>query len=162
MVERGGDPADPVLVPSIASLLAQYRDRTGASYDDMERSLGGAISRGRLQQLVTTTPKNFPDPDNVQHLADLLHVSVTTILEAFAVSLGLTVEQRRPLLAISLPPGTDNLTDRDRMSIIGIVRQLVEARQAATAPEPDLSAVQGVRLAEDPVEHTRADTRNGR
>lgn len=146
MVERNDDPADPVLVPSIAALLAQYRDRTGASYDDMERSLGGAISRGRLQQYVTKPPKGFPDPENIQHLADLLHVSVTTILEAFAVSLGLTVEDRRPLLAISLPPGTDNLTDRDRAAIIGVVRQLVEARR--DVPTPDLDRVEGLRLAE--------------
>lgn len=156
MVERGGPSADPAHVPSIAALLTQYRDRTGASYEDMERSLNKAISRGRLQQLATTPQKNFPDPTTVRHLSDLLQVSVTTVLEGFAVSFGLQVEDRS-LLALTLPPGTDVLSDRDRAAILAVIRQLVEARRPPTGP-PDLRTAGGVYLAED-VETTDEATR---
>jgi hypothetical protein len=162
MVERGGKDADPAHVPTIAALLNQYRDRTGASYDDMSRSIGEAMSGGRLHQLATKPPKNFPDPENVRHLADLLNVSITTILESFAVSLGLDVEQRRPLLAITLPPGTDNLTTGDVAAVRAVIGQLVEARRA-TAPEtPDLSRVEGMRLAEPDEPNATADSQTTR
>lgn len=149
MVERGGPDADPAHVPSIAELLAQYKDRTGASYEDMARSIGEAVSGGRLHQLATKPQRNFPDPETIRHLSDLLHVSVTTVLEAFAVSFGLRVEDR-PLLALTLPPGTDVLTDRDRAAILAVIRQFVEARRPAPDPTPpDLATVEGLRLAED-------------
>lgn len=146
MVERGGEGVDPAHVPSIASLLAQYRDQTGASYDDMSRSIGEAISGGRLHQIATKPVKNFPDPENVRHLADLLNVSITTILEAFAVSLGLDVEQRRPLLAITLPPGTDNLTAGDVTAVRSVILQLVDARRVAARSVPDFDKLEGLRL----------------
>lgn len=134
-------------MPTISGLLLQYRDRTGASYDDMSRAIGEAISGGRLHQLATEPPSSFPrNPATVQHLADLLQVSVTTVLEAFAVSLGLRIDDRS-LLSITLPPGTDNLTDRDRAAVLAVIRQLVEARRAEP-PRPDLSRVAGLRLAE--------------
>lgn len=148
MVERSGDDADPASVPSIAALLQQYRDRTGASYEDMSKAVGGAISDGRLQQLVKNPVKGFPDPGTIRHLAELLHVSITTVLESFAVSLGLDVEQSRPLLAITLPPGTDDLTDRDRAAILAVVRQLLDARRQAVHPEPDVATLDAMRLAE--------------
>lgn len=160
MVERGGKDADPAHVPSIAALLNQYRDRTGASYEDMERSLDRAITRGRLQQLATKPPDGFPKPDSVRHLAELLNVSITAILEAFAVSLGLDVEQRRPLLAITLPPGTDNLTSQDVAAVRAIIGQLVEARRSAT-PILDLDSVEGVRL-EEPEVGSNSDTQTKR
>lgn len=163
MVDRSGADADPAHVPSIAALLNQYRDRTGASYDAMSRSIGEAISGGRLHQIATKPQKNFPDPDSVRHLANLLNVSITTVLEAFAVSLGLDVEQRRPLLAITLPPGTDNLTAGDVAAVRSVILQLVEARRAVAASAPDMDAVQGIRLAEDDsIAYNPADTRNGR
>lgn len=134
-------------MPSIAALLTQYRDMTGASYDDMSDSIGGAISGGRLQQIVKKPVRNFPDPDNARHLAELLNVSITTVLEAYAVSLGLDVDQRRSLLSMTLPPGTDNLTATDVAAVRAVISQLVEARRAMHIPMPGASA-QGLRVAE--------------
>lgn len=161
MVDRSSPDADPAHVPSIAALLTQYRDRTGASYDAMSLSIGKAISSGRLHQIATTPQKNFPDPDNVRHLADLLNVSITTVLEAFAVSLGLDVEQRRPLLAVTLPPGTDNLTVGDVAAVRAVISQLVESRRAASQPVPDMDRVQGVRLDEPSTLQPHDSPRNG-
>jgi hypothetical protein len=153
---------DPVHVPSIAALLTDYRDRTGASYEDMSKAIGGVVSDGRLHQLATKTPSSFPrEPSTITGLADLLQVPVTTILNAFAVSLGLTVASSGSMLAISLPPGTDNLTPEDVQAIRGVVRQMVRARQAATPPL-DLDEVEGVRLAEHDNSDAGADTQTKR
>lgn len=153
MVEASGASGEPHAVPTtIAALLAEYRDRTGASYDEMSRSVSRAITPAWFQKLTTEPPKAFPrDPQTVQQLADLLQVQVPTILNAFAVSLGLDVPERQPLLAITLPPGTDKLTDRDRAAVRAMVSQLVEARRAAEHPvePPDFAEVEGLRLADE-------------
>lgn len=139
-------------MPTISELLVQYRDRTGASYDEMSRSVQGAITSAWFHKLTTSAPRSFPrDSATVQQLADLLQVSVTTILEAFAVSLGLPVAQSKSLLLLTLPPGTDTLEPADVDAIRAVIRQLVAARNSTppTPPEPDFSKpVPGVRLAE--------------
>ena len=162
MVDDSGDGLDALAVPTIAELLAQYRDRTGASYDDMSRSVNGEITSAWMHKLTTAPPKSFPrDAGTIRRLADLLQVPITTILNAFAVSLGLPIEQRGSSLSVSLPPGTDVLEARDVEAIRSIVRQLVAARQAATPrppsgpatepiPRPDMSKVENIRLAEEP------------
>ena len=157
-------------MPTIADLLLEYRRLTGASYEDMSRSVNGEITTARMHKLATERPKSFPrDAQTVQHLADLLQVSVATIVLAFAASLGLPVSQEGSHLAITLPPGTDNLEPDDVAAIRAIVARLVEARSAAAhnpaggqlldlarPPTPDLSRVaarrgdsEGRRLRED-------------
>jgi hypothetical protein len=138
-------------VPTISELLAQYRDRTGASYDEMSRSVHGAITSAWFHKLTTSPPKSFPrDAATVQQLAELLQVSITTILEAFAASLGLPVAQTKPLLVVTMPPGTDVLEPADVDAIRAVIRQLVAARHSPPPepPQPDLSKVEGLRLAE--------------
>jgi hypothetical protein len=164
MVERRGTPGDSPPVPTIAELLVQYRDRTGASYDEMSRSVNGEITTAWFHRLTTQPPKSFPrDADTVQALADLLQVPVTTIVLAFAASLGLPVTQSSSMLLMTLPPGTDNLQPADVDAIRAVVRQLVEARRVVTTPVPDLNRVEGVRLSEDlsTTLHPK-DVRNGK
>jgi hypothetical protein len=164
MVERRSGHGDSPPVPTISELLAQYRDRTGASYDEMSRSVNGEITTAWFHKLTTQPPKSFPrDADTVQALADLLQVPVATIVLAFASSLGLPVTQSSSMLLLTLPPGTDNLQPADVAAIRAIVRQLVEARRAVSLPEPDLSRVEGLRIEEestsvsDPVTNGRND-----
>lgn len=155
MVEGSGAGGDSSGVPTIAELLTSYRDRTGSpSYDVMARKVRNEIASSRLHQLHTQAPRNFPDPRTIEVLAELLEVSVTTIVLSCAASLGIRVRDSLPLLALSLPPGTDNLTDEDRDSILAVTRQLVSARRPVPPgegepPEPDLSKVQGMRLSEE-------------
>lgn len=151
MVEQSGAPGDSPLVPTISELLKQYRDRTGASYEVMSRSVNGEITTAWFHKLTTEPPKSFPrDAGTVQALADILQVSVATIVLAFAASLGLPVTQTSSMLSMTLPPGADSLQPADVDAIRAVVRQLVEARRAQNRPAPDMGKVHGVRLADDP------------
>jgi hypothetical protein len=150
---QGAESSD---VPTIASLLTAYRDRTGASYEEMSRRSGHVLSVARLQQLATTPPREFPKKTRtVAALAILLEVPESTIVLGFARSLGIPIRSTMPTLAVSLPPGTDDLMPEDRDAILAVVRQLVAARSAARPPEPpapiggpDLPKTQGWRLSE--------------
>lgn len=132
MVEHGGAGGDSRSVPTIAELLLEYRDRTGASYEDMSRAVNREITTGRMHKLATAPPDGFPRPRTIELLSDLLQVSVSTTVLAFASGLGLQIPDRQPLLAITMPPGTEQLTDRDRSAVRAMIGQLVEARRAAT------------------------------
>lgn len=99
---------------------------------EMSRRSGNALTVARLQQLATTPPREFPkQARTVEALASLLEVPVATIVLSFASSLGLAVHGSSPILAVSLPPGTDNLTPEDRDAILAVTRQLVAARRHA-------------------------------
>ncbi len=156
MVERGGSEPHSSGVPTIAELLLAYRDRTGASYAEMARKVGDELTPARMHQLTTEPPKQFPKlPRTVALLADMLEVPVTTVVLAFAAGLGIPVNSSDSLLALTLPPGTDDLTGEDRNAIVAVTRQLLDARKAARAvpehrgelidlarpPAPDLSRV---------------------
>lgn len=162
MVERNGGGGDSPSVPTIADLLIEYRRRTGASYDDMSKAVHGEITTAWFHKLTTQPPKSFPrDAATVAHLADLLQVSVTTVLVAFAVALGLPVESSGSHLAITLPPGSDVLDSRDVEAVRSVIRQLVDARRMAAPPVPDLAVAEGMRLATDDLAaRRRADTPN--
>jgi len=140
LVEHNGRGQDSLLVPTIAQLLTDYRDRTNASYDDMSATIGGGITGAWLQVLATKQAKSFPTKGKtVELLADLLEVSTATIVLAFAASIGLPVEQRGSHLSISLPPGTEDLEPADVEAVRSVIRQLVQARKAVAAV-PDAAA----------------------
>lgn len=148
MVERRSNVSDASAVPTIAELLTAYRDRTGASYEDMARKVGDEINKSTMHKLTTRPPDQFPKlPRTVELLAQLLEVPVTTIVLAFAAGLGLPVSRAGSLLAETLPPGTDSLTPEDREAVRAVTKALVDARRQAP-PAPDLSRVEGLRLAE--------------
>jgi hypothetical protein len=118
-------------VPTIAELLTAYRDRTGASYEEMARKVGDEINRSRMHQLVTAPPKEFPKrARTIELLAQLLEVPVTTVVLAFAAGLGIPVSTEQSRLALLLPARTDDLlTDEDRDAIIAMTRSLMAAHR---------------------------------
>jgi hypothetical protein len=158
VVEHNGGTSDSPDVPTIAELLLNYRDRTGASYGDMSKQVNGALSTQRIQQLTTAPPKEFPKRQRtIELFAELLQLPISTIVLAYAAGLGLPVKQAGSLLAISLPPGTDNLTDRDQAAILSVTRQLIEARR-----EADQAGGQVVNLARPPApDFSRIAARRG-
>lgn len=148
MVDASGRGVDASDVPTIASLLSAYKDSTGASYEEMYRRSGRVLSVARLQQLATAPPREFPKKTRtVEALATLLKVPQSTIVLAFAQSLGIAVTTGMSTLAVHLPPGTEALTDRDRDAILAVIRQLVDARNDPPTG-PAESRLQGLRLAE--------------
>lgn len=81
----------------------------------------------------------------MQAVADTLRLPVTTIREWAAVARG----ENEPFV---LPPEANRLTRKDRDAVLAVVRQLAAARAEAEEdpgpPQPDLSRVEGMRLAE--------------
>ncbi|MCW2902894.1 MAG: hypothetical protein JWO67_5159 [Streptosporangiaceae bacterium] len=136
-------------MPTIAELLQAYMDSTGDSLRDIQRRSNGVLTSQNVAKIRTVPRKAFPDPRTAEALSDLLQVSVTTIVLAYAASLGLPVVQGGSTLETMLPPGTDSLTPEDRDAIRAITRQLIDARREdARPPAPDLSRAEDFRLAE--------------
>lgn len=151
-------PLQPQDVPSLRDLIQSHADRTGES----RRALGdrSKIAHQTLGTWHAGTIKTFPDPETIQAFADATHYTVQTVLLAAAKTVGLHVSHVGTQLTNSLPPGTDTLSPEDVDAIRAVVRQLVQARTAATPPKPDFSRVQGIRFTEEEPE-VQAPIRNG-
>lgn len=134
---------------TLRDLIQQHMDRSGES----RRALGArsGLAHQTLGYWWDGTIKTFPDPETLQAFADATHTSVQTVLLAAARTVGLSIGAA-PELAAMLPPGTDNLTQRDRDAILAVIRALVEARRPVSpppvsgVPQPDYE--QGLRLEE--------------
>lgn len=113
-------------------------DARGASYPDLARRTGNAISHQALHKLVTEPRKAFPDPKTLQVLSELLDLPVATIVLACARSLGLAVRQAGTELDVVLPPGTETLTGEDREAIRVVTRALIDARRSSASPVREL------------------------
>lgn len=141
---------DPSVVPTLRDLIERHSDRTGES----RRALGArsGIAHQTLGYWFEGTIQTFPDPDTMRKFAAGTGYTEQTVLLAAAMTVGLRVTQTGSQLTNSLPPGTDTLVPEDVDAIRGIVKQLVDARQQQSEPPPvpDLSKVEGIRLAEDP------------
>ena len=127
------EPTQSASVPTIQQLLLEHRDRTGDSYDDMAKKVDDSITRQRLQQLATRGPARMAyDSKAIHALAKLLGIDTTTVVLAYAQSLGLPVERTGSTLAHLLPNGVDVLTREDMDAVLHMVRQMVAVRQAAS------------------------------
>lgn len=144
-------------MPTIAELITAHMDSTGASLGDLSRKSGDVLSVQNLSKIVTKPQRAFPKLQTARALSDALQVSITTIVLAYAASLGLPVKQSGSALEVMLPPGTDALTPEDRDAIRAITRALIDARREGRQPEPDLSHVEGLRLSEPDAQHEFAD-----
>lgn len=115
---------EPVL--TLQALIRARMDERGWSYADLERRSDGALTKGRWQQLGSgTRMAQFPEPSNLQTMADVLEVEVTTVILCAAQTLGLDARRRGPDLAQLLPAGTDRLSERMRDAILTVIRAAV-------------------------------------
>jgi len=144
------DKADPQRVLTLRDLIQRHIDSTGES----RRGLGdrSGVAHQTLGYWWNGSIKTFPDPETLQAFADATHTPIETVLLAAARTIGLPVHGV-PELAAMLPPGTDNLSARDRDAVLAVIRALVEARRPVRSRRegpPDLSDpdVQGLRLDE--------------
>lgn len=143
--------ADPHAVPTLRDLIRRHMDRTGDSGRHMDKLSG--VNRQTLSNWMAGNITEFPNPEQLRRFAAYTGYSEQTVVLAAAATIGLRVAEVGGRLVNSLPPGTDNLSVEDIDAVRAIVRQLVDARRSG-APTPELSKVQGLRLAEDaPTNH---------
>lgn len=106
------------------------------SYDDLERACGKALTSQRLQQIATTTPKEFPKPSNIRAIARALGVREAVVLMAAAESLGLDVSRELPKLVQVLPAAASNLSDEEVAAIAHVIRAFKTERSEGHAGSP--------------------------
>lgn len=131
-----GDQVPTDQVPTLSALIAARRRATGWSYRDLERESGGRLTSGRWQQLGAGRPSGGGQPparfplerDSIIAVAEVLGVSVTTVLLAAGASMDLDVRIDQPLMTQLFPRGTDLLTPRTQDAIVALVRAVVADR----------------------------------
>jgi lambda repressor-like predicted transcriptional regulator len=129
--------------PTLRRLIRSRMDERGWSYADLERESGGALSRGRWQQLGSADAQHkFPHPESLRVIAQVLEVDVTSVVLAAARAVGLPVPAQTGDFADRLPAGTERLSLPMRDAILGVVRAAV----AATAAGPAARETDGVTL----------------
>lgn len=137
---------DPHAVPTLRELIQRHVDRTGQSMRQIGD--GSGVRHQTLSKWAAGEITEFPEPERLRRFAHYTGYPEQTVVLAAAATVGLRVAAVGGQLVNSLPPGTDSLSVEDVDAIRSIVRQLVDARRSAVEPAPDLSRVQGLRLAE--------------
>lgn len=98
------------------------------TYEQLAKDCGGVPSKARLYTFVRDPIKNFPAPDSIQGLAKGLGVTEFDIVQACAVSIGLWSEKNKQP-GISLPEGSETLTQTQKTFVVGLVREFMAANQ---------------------------------
>lgn len=134
-------------MPTLRDLIERHTSRTG----DSQRALGDRanMSHQTFTAWMKGTIKTIPDPDTIRAFARATTYSEHAVLLAAARTVGLRVSESGTPLINSLPPGTDILDAGDVDAIRAVVRQLIDARQAANPPAPDMATAQDISLEED-------------
>lgn len=123
--------ARKVVGVNLSELIDTHRG--GRSYTELSRDCGGSPTDKRLQQMVRTQIKNFPDPVTVVALAKGLRVSQSAIVLASAESLGLDVRTSTPRLLELLPVSAARLTEPQAAALAHLVRTFVEVEAPGRA-----------------------------
>ncbi len=120
--------------PTLRRLIRSRMVERGWSYADLERESGGALSRGRWQQLGSADAQpTFPHPDSLAIIARVLQIDVTSVVLAAARAVGLPVPAQSSDFANLLPAGTERLSGPMRDAILGLIRAAVDGSAAEPA-----------------------------
>lgn len=123
------------LVMTATDLATLIAARKGTrSYDRLSADCGGVPTAARLHQIATKPLKNFPDVTTVRGLAAGLGSTVTEIVAASAVSVGLEVHFGHDPSALVLG-GAAELPDSARESISTVVREMMKLHQVSIKDE---------------------------
>jgi hypothetical protein len=106
------------------------------SYDDLERACGKALTSQRLQQIATTTPKEFPKAGNIRAIAQALGVKEAVVVLAAAESLGLDVARELPRIVQVLPAAASDLSDDEVAAIVHVIRAFKQKELMGNAEHP--------------------------
>lgn len=141
----------------ISELITSARGHR--SYRDLERESAktpNPISYARWQQLATLRPKNFPDPSTIRGVAATLGVPEQVVVLAAAESFGLDVHMQRIALADLLPPSAANLTDRQLLAVLAVIRTFLDPGLPDPADDVDEFVLPDVTAPEPPHEPSAA------
>ncbi len=112
--------------PDLAGLIAAHQQRTHESFRAMARRSGDQLHHQSLQGWAAAPPKAFPKKrETFEQLAQVLDTDVTTVVLAFARSLGLDVRATGPAADRVLPPDAERLTERQRAVLLSVVDVMV-------------------------------------
>jgi hypothetical protein len=117
------DPREPLLADLI-------NDRKGTrSFEDMAKDTGGAVTRGRFQQLATVRQQSqFPTPATLRGVVAATNLPMREVVLAAARSVGLQVPPDDPtVLAIA---GAGSLPADQKELLLNLARDLIRANQA--------------------------------
>jgi hypothetical protein len=131
-------PAGPMTLGDLIRLK-----KGGATYDVLEAMSPllddgtGRRSPGakRWEQLQNKSLKNFPDPDTIRRVAVTLAVTEQVVMDACAISLGLTVTRSQSRLNALLPPNVDLLTDAELSAFLTLLHIQVQAHLREAGPQ---------------------------
>lgn len=123
MVERSDGHIDDDSVLPLNELVRRAIDG-GRSVDGIAQAAGR--DRKGIYPMLKGKTSAFPKPESVKPLADALGVSTTTLLLAYAKSLGIPVSVAAPTLAALLPPGVETLGAKQVDAILSVVRAMID------------------------------------
>lgn len=113
--------SDNVEVPTIGHLIRAALDE-GRSVRDLEHDSGYRVRFQTFQELSTHAPRQFPkETKTISGLAQALRITETSVVLAYAQSLGVPVETRSSF-AMRLPPAVDELDIDVQNALISVVR----------------------------------------
>ena len=112
--------------PDLSELIRAHHEQTRESYRSMARRSGDQLHHQSLQGWAAAPPKAFPKKrETFEQLAHVLDTDVTTVVLAFACSLGLDVRAAGPGADRVLPPDAERLTQRQRAVLLSVVDVMV-------------------------------------
>jgi hypothetical protein len=119
------DPDQSFDVPTIRELIRKALDG-GKSVRDLAEDSGYRVKFQTFQDLSNHAPKQFPkDPKTITGMALALKVSETSIVLAYAKSLGITVATGSNL-SMRLPADVDKLSPDMQDAIVSVARAALE------------------------------------
>lgn len=119
-------------------------DRKGdRSMESLSRACGGNPTRANLQRMATEPTKSFPkDPDVIRGLAKGLGVRISDVVSAFAVSIGLPMDNADDDLTLAgagrLPKHSQQVLRDTADNMLWWQEQSIIASDGANAPTADV------------------------
>lgn len=131
-------------MPTIRHLIRAELD-SGKSVRELAEASGGRVKFQTFQELSSKPPKQFPkDPKTITGMALALHVPETTIVLAYAKSLGIHVSSAESAFSLRLPADVDKLSPAMQNAILSVARaataETATSRRAPTDPHTGVGA----------------------
>ncbi len=125
VVKRRGTP-DRSQVPTLQDLF----DGLDRSSHELQADSEDLVSHQTFSDWRKGDVRRFPKVETIQAGAATLGVDVTTLVLAFARTLGLEVDRESSRLETRLPPRAGDLTDRQVAAVVSVVDAMLNPADA--------------------------------